>query len=113
MTEEPIDFSALDSAADRKRWEGVVERTRERASLAVAAGQPQGPLLVIADWVRPILAAAALALAILVPAEVALEWREERREQVARLVRLTTALSPERPPTASDFLRALGERMRP
>lgn len=115
MSEEPIDFSPLNSPADLRRWDAVMARTMGRVDLTLRSVEPQppSPLLIISEWVKPILAAAAIALLILVPAEFALELREQRREQVERLVRLTNALSHDRQPTASDFVRVLTERSRP
>ncbi len=68
----------------------------------------QDPLALIAGWRRPLLAAAAAALLVLVPLEVALELRETRAETVRGLVAASTAWAQEgRAPTGAELLRAM------
>ena len=111
MTDDRIDLSALATSADQDRWNAVVERTLERVSAVLAQPRaPVDPLFLIAGWIRPIVAAAAVLIAILIPTEIALESREETRERVERLVQLTSRLSGDRALGATEFVRALGER---
>jgi hypothetical protein len=113
MTDEKIDFSPLATTADPDRWNSAVERTLARiADVLQQPRVPPDPLFLIAGWIRPILAAAAVVIAILIPAEIALESREENRERVDRLVQLTSRLSGDQALTAAEFVRALGERHR-
>ena len=110
---DPLDLSALGTDRDPARWRAVVEATMTRVD-AVLARHPQDPLTLIAGWTRPLLIATAVALALLVPFELALELREARAEQVQRLVMLSTGWDgAEPPPTGADFLRALAEEGRP
>jgi hypothetical protein len=68
----------------------------------------QDPLSLIAGWRRPLLAAAAAALLVLVPVEVVLERRETRRETVQGLVSVSTAWAQEgRAPSGAELLRAI------
>jgi hypothetical protein len=62
---EAVDLTALDPAR-RPEWAERVEATR-RAVAVVLRGRarPEGPLEVLSGWARPILAAAAVLLAIL------------------------------------------------
>jgi hypothetical protein len=107
---DPIDLSPLDPMRDPARWDAVVARTMARVDAALAERERrQDPLAMIAAWRRPVLLAASVTLAMLIPVEVLLELRETRMEQVERLVAISTALDEvERAPSASDFLRALG-----
>jgi hypothetical protein len=106
---DPLDLSPLDPLADRARWQAVVASTMGRVDAALAERQRRhDPLTLIAAWRRPVLLAASVALALLVPLEFALERRETRIEQVAALVALSSALDRvERAPSSADFLRAL------
>jgi len=102
-----LDLSALDPMRDRERWERVVSATTVRAEMAVAR-RGEDALTTIASWTRPLLLAAAIALLVLVPIEVALEAREPRSEQVERLVTLSAGLhESDAPPSGAEFLRAL------
>jgi hypothetical protein len=111
MTDDRIDFSALGTEAHPDRWNAAVERTMRRVSEVLAQPRaPFDPLFLIAGWIRPIVAAAAVLIAILIPTEIALESREENRERVERLVQLTSRLAGDRALAAAEFVRALGER---
>lgn len=111
--EMPIDLSALDAAADARRWEAFVQATIARAERALAEREIT-PIDVIASWRTPLLAAAALVIALLVPVEMALERREARAGQVERLVGLSADWSADASlPTGSQIRRALTERVRP
>ncbi len=62
---EPVDLSTLDPAR-RPEWTARMDATR-RAVAAIVARRAvrQGPLDVVSGWARPILAAAAVLLALL------------------------------------------------
>jgi len=63
MTDEKIDFSALDPAQDPSRWERLIESVAQRALAGRA--RPNRLLLQLSTWARPALAlAAGLAIAI-------------------------------------------------
>ena len=110
---DPLDLSPLDPAADAARWQRVVDATLLRVG-AVLEARAQDPLTLIASWRRPMLIAAAVALAILVPVELLLEVREARAEQVEALVTLSAELvRAEVPPSGADFLRALAVERQP
>ena len=107
IDERPIDLSALDARADQAAWDALVRQTVARAEQAIAT-RPQSPTHVIAGWSRPLLAVAAVLVALLVPVEVALEARERRAEQVERLVTLSVGWGSGRmAPSAADLSRAL------
>ncbi len=62
MTDERIDFSALDPTADAERFEEIVGRISAAAAPALAARRvPAGVFGQVAGWWRPLLAAAVLA----------------------------------------------------
>jgi hypothetical protein len=108
-----LDLSALDPLREPAHWRAVVEATLTRVDV-VLARRPPDPLSLIASWTRPLLVATAVALALLVPVELALEMREARAEQVQRLVELSAHWRDgEPPPSGSEFLRALAEEGRP
>ena len=107
MEDRPLDLSALDPARDPAHWGRVAAGAVARADHALAQ-RPADALTLIAGWRRPLLAAAAAALLVLVPLEVALERREPRDENVRGLVALTTAWAEGgRAPSGADLLRAL------
>ena len=113
--QDPIDLSPLDPLRDARRWEGVVSATLARVDAVLAERERrQDPLAQIATWRRPVLIAASVALALLVPVEVLLEMRETRMEQVERLVAISSTLDQvDRAPSAADFLRALAAERTP
>ena len=113
IDERPIDLSALDARADAAAWDALVSGTVARAERAIAV-RAQSPVYVIASWSRPLLALAALLVALLVPVEMLLEARERRAEQVERLVTLSVGWGSGRvTPSASDLRRALGPEALP
>lgn len=64
MTENPLDLSALDPAADGS-LEGLVRTINTRAVPELARRQAaRGPFAVLAGWARPTLAAAAALAAV-------------------------------------------------
>lgn len=108
MTEEhPLDLTALDPLRDPDHWDRVMSATARRVDAVLARRRPD-PLATLAGWTRPVLIAAAIAVVLLVPIELALETREPQVEQVRRLVSLSVRWEPgERPPSGAEFLRAL------
>lgn len=102
-----IDLSALDPMRDPEHWRALVSATLTRVD-AVLPKPPDDPFVLIAAWSRPMLIAASIALAVLIPVELALERRDDRMEQVERLVSLSADWDHgEAPPSAEQFLRAL------
>jgi hypothetical protein len=75
MTEERIDFSALDPERNSGQWQSVVDAMLSRIDIAMdeRGRASNDPLMTIAGWSREVLIAAAAALAILIPAELALD----------------------------------------
>lgn len=108
-----IDLSALDPMRDPDHWRSVVTETLARVDAALDR-RTRDPLFTIATWRRPLLVAAAIAVLVLVPVELALETKEPQAEQVQRLVSLSAAWDEgESPPSGADFLRALASGDRP
>ena len=111
MEHEKLDLSPLDPMRDPGHWRAVFDGTLQRVDAVLRERLRQrDPLELIADWLKPVLLAAAVVMAILVPVEIALERREAEAEQVQRLVTLSANWArAEAKPTAADFVRALGE----
>jgi hypothetical protein len=104
--EERVDLSPLGPAGEA-HWQRVMAATMARVE-DVLAHRNTDPLTTIAAWRRPLLAAAAAAVALLIPVELALETRETAVEQVERLVSLSLRWSHgETVPSGAEFLRAL------
>lgn len=61
---ERVDLSPLDPEVDRARWTALMDGTRLRVAAALA-GRPADTLAVLSEWVRPVLAAAAMLLLLL------------------------------------------------
>ena len=107
MDERRLDLSALDPARHPDRWRAVVGATLARVDEALLHRR-QDPLALIAGWRRPLLAAAAAAVLVLVPAELVLKRREARVKPVRGLVEVSTAWAHEgRAPTGAELLRAM------
>lgn len=107
MDERRLDLAALDPARDPGRWRAVFDGTLARVD-DVLLHRRQDALTLIAGWRRPLLAAAAAAVLMLVPVEVMLERRETRVETVRGLVAASTAWAHEgRAPTGAELLRAM------
>jgi hypothetical protein len=69
MTDRKIDLSPLDPSRDPLRWERMVRSVAARGAEAAARGRPATLALQLVAWARPAMAAAAaLALAVWVPA---------------------------------------------
>ena len=102
-----LDLSPLDPTVDPARWRAVTDATMARVELVLRARR-QDPLTLIASWSRPLLVSAAVAVAALVPLEIALEARERREERVRRLVELSAVVGEVGgPPSGAAFRRAL------
>ena len=107
MDEQPLNLAALDPARDPARWRAVVEGTLDRVDAALQRRRTD-PLAMIAAWRRPLLAAAAAVLLVLVPVELGLERREARGRPVRALAEVSAAFVPEgRLPTAAVLVRAM------
>lgn len=111
--QDPIDLSALDPAHEPERWHGVMDETLRRID-RVLAGRARDPLTLIASWSRPLTLGAGVAVALLVPVELALELRESEAERVQMLVQWSTrtALGDEAP-SGADLSRAFTPAMLP
>jgi hypothetical protein len=115
MDNERLDLSPLDPMRDQPRWESFVNATLKRVDRALDQREEQrdDAFLLIASWRRPLLAAAAVLVAVLIPAEIALEIRESRAEKISRLASVSVVWArSEQPPKAADILRviAVGDR---
>ncbi len=104
---ERLDLSAL--APDPERWRAATAGTLARVDAALRERpRPRDPLVAIAAWRRPVLAAAACAVLLLVPLELAMEAREDRPRPVRELVTLSTEWARGAgQPTGADLLRAV------
>lgn len=114
MDDERVDLSALDPSHD-PRWEAVVAATVARAGdAAERQAYAADPIRVIVGWRRELLIAAAAAIAILVPVELALELREDRVERAHGLAvgSAQWAVAPTAP-TGADILRSMTARGTP
>ena len=117
MSERKIDFSAIDPARDRKRWDKLVQSVASRAYEARRQGLTVGHQLIA--WARPVLAiAACVALAtgtatLLAGSQQAPAGTENAAPSAsprdAALVLASWAMNDERPP-ATKILQVLGER---
>ncbi len=100
MNDDPIDFSALAPGA---RWDAGVQRTMRRVEAVLR--ERADPFAFIAEWRRPVLAAAAAIVMVLVPVEWMLERRETGAERVRSLVQLSgAAMRGESAPTGAELL---------
>lgn len=106
MTDDRVDLSALAPGED---WELAVRRTLRRVEGVLQERQRgEDPLTLLARWRRPLLAAAAAIIAVLVPVEWALERREAGAERVADLVQLSgRAVRGAPSPTGAELLGAV------
>ena len=107
--EPPLDLSALDPMRDELRWRRTMGALMARVDVVLAErAHGDDPLDLIASWRRPLLAAAAAVVAVLIPAEIALERRDAGRERLERLVTISERWLGGPAPVGSDFLRAVG-----
>jgi hypothetical protein len=109
MNDRRLDLSVLDPMRDPERWRSVMNATLARVDAVIANRVHRtGPLTMLAAWYRPVLAAAALTLLMLIPIEYALERRDDRAEYVGRLVSLSTeSLRGQVKVTADILIRAM------
>jgi hypothetical protein len=108
--DDPLDLSALDPERDPGRWRALITDTLVRLDAVLEErARRDDPLHLIAAWRKPVLAAAAAVILILIPLEIALERRETWSERVERLVALSYQPLTTQLPTGGDFRRALGE----
>ena len=110
MEDERLDLSSIDPLHDPSRWESVMQATMKGVDAALAAreDQQQSPLYFIASWRRTLLAAAAGLLAVLIPAEIALELREQRQDEIRSIASMSiSSAATDTTPTGSDILRAI------
>jgi len=116
METEKMDLSALDPMREPERWQRVVEATLARAERVVDARRDSAndAFWLIANWRRRLIAAAAVVIAALIPAELALEVRESRLEAVHRLATVSVSwVERDVTPSGAEILRALAEGRRP
>lgn len=114
--EHPVDLSALDPTLDPGRWEAMVARiTRAATPELERRAAMASPVISIAGWLRPALAAAA-ALAVVSAATLFLVERgpvatlAERSDAVPELnlpFPLGEWLNEDRPPTVVEVMVAL------
>lgn len=111
MEEPRIDLSALDPGRDPAEWERRVARIRQAAAPGLAhRAAAASPIVSIAAWLRPTLAAAATltvvsAGALLVTERTGLD--EDAVDAVATFAVPESWLTRDEPPTVSEVLVAL------
>ena len=116
MDTDKIDLTVLDPTADPGHWESFVEATLARANSVLDAQREaeNDAFWLIARWRRPLLAAAAVFLAALIPAEVLLEERKSRAEAARRLATVSvTWVGRDQAPTGAEILRTIAEGRNP
>lgn len=107
--DDRIDLSALGPGRDGGRWDEAVQRTLLRVEAALLARAPSDdPFAWIARWRRPVLAAVAAVVVVVLPVEWALERREPGAERVSHLVRLSgEAVRGGEMPSGAELLGAV------
>lgn len=116
MDTDKVDLTALDPTSQPGHWESVVASTLARVDRVLDARRDSenDALSLIARWRRPLLAAAAVFLAALVPAEFLLEERESRAEAARRLATVSVRwVERNQEPTGAEILRTIAEGNRP
>ena len=114
---EPVDLSPLDPAR-RPEWTARVEATRRAVAATVARrAQGQGPLDILSGWARPIMAAAAVLLALLGGADALLRGSgrsdHARPGEARRLALLSeSSLAHGRAPSGAELRTILRESAR-
>jgi hypothetical protein len=112
LNRDRLDLSPLEPDPDR--WNALVRHTLRRVDRVLEQQiRTESPLELIAGWRRPLLGSALAATLAVAVAEILLELREPRMEQVHELVALSTDWAATGQPTAADFLRALHSPPRP
>lgn len=109
MSDERMDLSALEPGGDGGRWDVGVQRTLRRVEAVLLDRAPaEDPFAFIARWRRPVLAAVAAVVVVVLPVEWALERREAGAERVRHLARLSgDAVRGEPHPTGAELLGAV------
>jgi hypothetical protein len=108
----PVDLSPLDPARDPAHWTALLEGTRARVDAVLAERERRDVLAVVGGWARPILAAAAVLLALL-GAALASDRMEPPRiyaSDVERLAALSAGLAEGHIATGAELSAALGAR---
>ncbi|MEZ0333001.1 MAG: hypothetical protein ACAI18_03260 [Gemmatimonadales bacterium] len=114
---EPVDLSPLDPAR-RPEWTARVESTRRAVAATVERrAQRQGPLDMLSGWARPVLAAAAVLLALLGGADALLRGSGSsapvRLGEARRLALLSEAsVAHSRAPSGAELRTILREPLR-
>jgi hypothetical protein len=115
IDDEKLDLSALDPARDPRHWQAVIGETLRRVDVVLAKRSMReiDAFDLIASWRRSLVAAAALVLAVLIPAEIALEIRESRAEAIHRLAVLSASSAQRhQAPTAVEIFRTIANEGR-
>lgn len=108
MDNEKVDLSSL--APDPTRWQAVLQATMTRVERTMDDKSREDALVAIAGWSRPLLFAAAAALAILIPIEFALERQEAKAAAARRLASVSVAwIATDRTPSGAEILRTIAE----
>lgn len=111
--QRPIDLTPLDPARDPERWQAFVDETMRRVD-GVLSTRTRDPLALIASWSRHLTVGAGVAVALLIPVELALELREPHAERVQMLVHWSTRTAlGEEAPSGAELSRALSPRVLP
>lgn len=118
MDQPPVDLTPLDPARDPARWEAAVARVMARAAGELERrAAPPSPILLLAGWMRPTLAAA-LAVAVLSLGVLARSGPDEpalARTGVAEELGLPDPVeawvAEARAPTREDLIVALEREM--
>ena len=105
---EHVDLSAL--GMSESQWQSLYDGTMARIEGNPAFSERRNdPVTVVSGWQRPILAAAAILVAILIPVEFALEMRERNLERIQALAHVSSDVARGlRPPSAAELLKAIG-----
>ncbi len=106
---DPMDLSPLGPEGSR-HWQSILDGTAGDIDTVLEARHRHrnDAIVVIAGWRRPLLAAAAAVLAVLVPAEMALEAREARQDSIQLLAASSaTWVASRQAPSGSEILRVI------
>jgi hypothetical protein len=120
MDRDPIEMLPLDPRADTERWAALLQRVNSAAApeLARRAGIRAGGIVMLAQWSRPILAAAVV-LALISVSVFRMTQRDHEVSGVATVAEalgfpapVAEWLSDDRAPAEDDLLLALERRVR-
>ncbi len=113
-------WAPLDPSQDPERWEAIVREIVERAAPILAGYGARGPAELLATWLRPTLAAAAVVSALALGALAAFS-REPETDATATIglgdalsypAPVTTWVSTGQTPTIEELVVAMEERNR-